>query len=293
MTELRVAACQYEPRVGDNAGNLELATTWMARAIDAGAKLIVLPELAGSGYVFASDAEADAAAETLETSPFVHAVTEAARRADVTIVAGFAERVGNVRYNSAVIADASGVRATYHKIHRFYNEQNWFKPGDRTVVVETGWGRLGVLICYDLRFPEVARSMALAGADVIAVPTNWVSAFKPTLFDERGYCQNHYLAMATAAQNGVAVICADRVGVERGEPFIGASLIVGPGGWAVAGPAAQERDELLIADIDLDDVARTRQSTPRNPLLEDRRPDSYNAVVVRQSPQLAAPQPPL
>jgi predicted amidohydrolase len=121
--------------------------------------------------------------------------------------------------------------------------------------------------------------MALAGADVIAVPNNWVSSFKPTVYDDRGFCQGDYVAMATAAQNGVAMVCADRIGEERGTRFLGASIIVGPDGWPVAGPGSADKDELLIADVDLELVAKARARTPRNHLLEDRNPAAYNVRI--------------
>jgi predicted amidohydrolase len=263
---------------------------WAREAVGRGAQLIVLPELASSGYVFESDAEAAVGSRPVDSSDFIAGLAEIAVQSEATIVTGFAEDAGDCRYNTAVVIDATGVRATYRKLHRFLDEQDWFAAGAETVVVETSWGRLGVLICYDLWFPEVARSLALAGADVIAVPTNWVASHKRTVYDERGYCQGNYVAMATAAQNGVAVVCADRVGEERGVRFLGASMVVGPDGWPVAGPGSQTDDELLIAQIDLDGVGRARQRTPRNHLFGDRRPDSYNARVIPQPQQLSAPR---
>jgi predicted amidohydrolase len=107
-----------------------------------------------------------------------------------------------------------------------------------------------------------------------------VASFKRTVWDDRGYVQGDYLAMATAGQNGVAIACADRVGVERDVRFIGASIIVGPDGWPLAGPASATDDELLLADVDLD-IETARRSTPRNHLLSDRRPDAYSVRASR------------
>jgi N-carbamoylputrescine amidase len=121
----------------------------------------------------------------------------------------------------------------------------------------------------------------LAGAEIIAVPTNWVASFKRTIWDDRGYCQGDYVAMATAAQNGVVMACADRIGTERTVPFIGASIIVGADGWPVAGPAGKNSEEVLIADVDLDSVDSARHRTPRNHLLTDRRPDAYRTTAGR------------
>ena len=279
MTTLRIATCQYEPRIGEVDHNRELAVAQLGKAAAAGAHLVVLPELGSSGYVFSSDAEVDATSETAN-GRFVDAVARVCREHAMHVVAGINERGDGCRYNSAVCIGPDGVMATYRKVQLFHDEQKWFAPGDGLVVVDLPWGRLGMLICFDLWFPEIARGMALAGAEVIAVPTNWVSSFKPTVYDERGFCQGNYVAMATAAQNGVVMACADRVGLERGSQFLGASIIVGADGWPVAGPAGHDNEELLVADIDLASVAAARQRTPTNHLVESRRPAAYNAVVV-------------
>jgi predicted amidohydrolase len=149
-----------------------------------------------------------------------------------------------------------------------------------------------MIICFDIWFPEAARSLAVAGAEIIAVPTNWVASFKRKVFDDAGYCQGDIVAMATSAQSGVVMACADRVGTERGVQFLGCSIIVGADGWPVAGPAGVDVETLLIADVDLDSVAAARRRTPRNDLIGDRRPDSYNAVVVSpRQPTRAATTP--
>ncbi len=272
---LRIAVAQYEPRIGDPEHNRAEAVAWVEAAADVGAELVVLPELASSGYVFASDAEADALAEDPDTGATVGALVAACRRRGTHVVAGLAERAAGCRHNSAVVVGPGGRLATYRKLHLFHDERSWFQPGDGLVVVDLPGVRVGVEICYDLWFPEVARGLALRGAEVIAVPTNWVSSFRARLHDEHGYCQGDVMAMAAAAANGTVVACADRVGAERGVTFLGASLIVGPDGWPVAGPASADRPGLLVAEVDLGGVERARQRTPRNHLLADRRPDVY------------------
>ena len=275
---MNVAVAQYAPRIGDVEWNRAEAVRQATDAAERGARLIVLPELASSGYVFAGEPEAAATAEAPD-GPFASALQRACAPYGCVIVAGFNERAGPNRHNSAVVVGADGPLAVYRKLHLFNDEQSWFAPGGELVVADTPVGRVGVLICYDLRFPEAARALTLAGAELIAVPTNWVASFKATVWDERGYCQGDYLAMATAGQNGVAIACADRVGVEREVQFIGASVIVGPDGWPQAGPASRTESELLQAEIDLDGVHRARRSTPRNHLLDDRRPDAYHVRV--------------
>jgi predicted amidohydrolase len=272
---LRVAVAQYQPHIGDAEGNRAAAVGWAEAAAEQGAQLAVLPELASSGYVFAGEEEAAALAEDADTGKTVAALVDVCRRRMLHVVAGLNEQGDGCRHNSAVVLGPAGRLATYRKLHLFYDEQTWFRAGQEVVVVDLPTARVGVAICYDLWFPELARALALRGAEVLAVPTNWVASFRPRLHDERGYCQGDIMAMAAAAANGTAVACADRVGEERGVTFLGASIIVGPDGWPLAGPASPDADQLLVADVDLDAVERTRWRTPRNHLLRDRRPDVY------------------
>ena len=286
--QVRIAVAQYEPRVGEVDANRDRAVHWAGTAAAEGAELIVLPELASSGYVFSSEEEAAQSAEDPDEGRTVRALREVCATHGCHIVAGLNERDGDCRHNSAVLVGPSGRLATYRKLHLYNDEQTWFQPGDGLPVVDLPFGRVGIIICFDLWFPEAARALALAGADIIAVPTNWVASFKRTVYDDRGYCQGDYVAMVTAAQNGVVMACADRIGIERGVHFLGASIIVGADGWPVAGPASPDREELLYADIDIDAVERARRRTPRNHLLTDRRPDAYRASAGRPAPATRA-----
>ncbi len=286
LRPLRVAAAQYEPRVGEGERNRAEAVDRVEAAADRGARIVVLPELASSGYVFQSEGEAEGMAENAASGPMVEALAGVCGRREVYAVAGLAERGAGCRYNSAVIVGPGGLVAAYRKLHLFFDEQSWFRPGQEIVVVdlptpEAGVVKLGLAICYDLWFPEVARALALNGAEVVAVPTNWVASFRRQPYDDHGYCQGDIMAMAAAAANGTAVVCADRIGVERGVTFLGASIIVGPDGWPLAGPASPDRAELMVADLDLAAVEQARRRTPRNHLLGDRRPDVYERPLAR------------
>ena len=284
----RIAVAQYEPHVGELDANRAQAVRWATAAATQGADLIVLPELASSGYVFTDQEEAQRSAEDPDDGPTVRALREVCAAHGCHVVAGLNERDGDCRHNSAVLVGPSGRLATYRKLHLFYHEQRWFEPGDDLPIVDLPIGRVGIIICYDLWFPEPARALALAGAEIIAVPTNWVASFKRTVWDDRGYCQGDYVAMATAAQNGVVMACADRIGTEREVAFIGASIIVGADGWPVAGPASKDAEELLVADVDLDSVEQARRRTPRNHLHTDRRPEAYRASAGRAAPATGA-----
>jgi N-carbamoylputrescine amidase len=277
---VRIAVAQYAPQVGDVAGNRTAAVRWAQRAAAEKVDLLVLPELASSGYVFASEAEASASAEDATNGDLVVALTEVCAAAGMHCVVGVNEQDSGVRHNSAVLIGPQGHLATYRKLHLFNDEKSWFEPGGELPVVELPFGKVGMVICFDLWFPEAVRALALAGAEVIAVPTNWVASFRRQVYDAAGYCMGDIVAMASAGQNGVVMACADRVGVEREVRFLGCSVIVGPDGWPLQGPAGPEEETLLVAAIDLDSVAAARRRTPRNHLIEDRRPDSYNAVVV-------------
>ncbi len=285
---VRIAVAQYEPHVGELEGNLAQAVRWATVAATQGADLIVLPELASSGYVFADADEAQRCAEDPDGGPTVTALRDVCAAHGCHVVAGLNERDGDCRHNSAILVGPAGRLATYRKLHLYYDEQSWFEPGDELPIVALPFGRVGIIICYDRWFPEPARALALAGAEIVAVPTNWVASFKRTVWDDRGYCQGEYVAMATAAQNGVVMACADRIGVERDVTFIGASIIVGADGWPVAGPASKGDEELLMAEVDLDSVARARSRTPRNNLLTDRRPDAYRASAGGAAPATRA-----
>jgi len=285
---VRIAVAQYEPHVGELEQNRSQAVLWATSAAEQGADLIVLPELASSGYVFDGEAEAQRSAEDPDDGPTVRALREVCAMHGCHIVAGISERDGECRHNSAVLVGPAGRMATYRKLHLYYDEQSWFVPGDELPIVDLPFGRVGMIICFDLWFPEPARALALAGAEIIAVPTNWVASFKRTVWDDRGYCQGDYVAMATSAQNGVVMACADRIGVERGVSFIGASIIVGADGWPVSGPASKDQEELLIADLDLDSVEKARHRTPRNHLHTDRRPDAYRTSAGRVAPATGA-----
>jgi predicted amidohydrolase len=285
---VRIAVAQYEPHVGELDGNLAQAVRWATAAATEGADLIVLPELASSGYVFRDAEEAQRCAEDPDDGPTVRALRDVCAAHGCHIVAGLNERDGDCRHNSAILVGTDGRLATYRKLHLYFDEQSWFEAGDELPIVDLPFGKVGIIICYDLWFPEPARVLALAGAEIIAVPTNWVASFKRTVWDDRGYCQGDYVAIATAAQNGVVMACADRIGVERDVTFIGASIIVGADGWPVAGPAGKADEELLIAEVDLDSVDRARHRTPRNHLLSDRRPDAYRASAGRAAPATRA-----
>ncbi|PLZ00862.1 hydratase [Burkholderia sp. WAC0059] len=268
------AACiQMEPKIGRKDENVARTVELIGRAHADGARLVVLPELCNSGYVFESREEAFALAETLEAGETIRAWQALSERLGVVIVAGFAERAGDRLYNAAAILRPGHAPGRYRKLHLWGEEQLFFEPGNLGVpLFETPFGRLACAICYDIWFPEVFRMAALAGADALCVPTNWVPmpaqpANLPVMANT--------LAMAGAHSNGMFVLAADRVGTERGQPFLGNSLIVDHFGWPAAGPAGAHEEAVLVARLNLVAARRNRQLNSFNHVLRDRRPDVY------------------
>ena len=273
MTALRVAACQIDPQLGEVDANLERIAQAVTEAAGGGATFIVLPEAAVTGYAFASLAEALPVAQRAEAAEGMLAGLAETHR--VTIVCGTLEPAGEEVFNTALVLLADGRRYRYRKIHLpFLGIDRFATPGpDAPSVIEADGLRFGVLICYDLRFPEAARVCALEGADLIALPTNWPVGvhFHPELF-----------APARAAENHCYVLACDRVGTERGTTFMGRSVLYDPDGQRLA-VASDTDEETLLADID-PELARATHVTRRPgehewDTIADRRPGLYERLL--------------
>jgi predicted amidohydrolase len=272
MTAVRVACAQLAPVVGERAGNRDRARAALRDALAAGARLVVLPELCTSGYVFDSLDEARSLAQPPQGGAFDEWAEEAAR-GNAVVVGGFCElAAGGVLHNSAAVVDGSGVRAVYRKAHLWDRERTFFAPGAAPPpVVETAVGRVGVAVCYDMSFPELARGIAMRGADVIAVPANNPVGPRPS-----GQEPVEVVAMrAHAYFNRVFVACCDRCGSERGLEFLGGSVITDEQGWTLAAATLGE-PAVLTADIVLS-RARDKRWNERNDAFGDRRPALYAA----------------
>ncbi len=270
----RVAALQTRPLFGDIAGNVRRALA-LAAQVTPTADLYVFPELAFSGYAIASRAEARTLAETPDDSaaPGLSALAAWTEARRTHAIVGFPERAPRGRvYNSAALIGPDGrVKDVYRKIHLFDTEKLWATPGDRAPhVTRVGAARVGMLVCYDWRFPEIARVLALAGADVIAHPSNLVvTAFAQQAMRVR------------ALENRVYAVTANRAGADVRPggtiAFTGCSQVVDVNGvvLAVAGARAPKA---LVADLDLS-RARNKRFTARNDLMRDRRPEFYAEVA--------------
>jgi 5-aminopentanamidase len=273
VAEIAVASVQLAPVLGDLEGNQGRVRQAVERAAAAGAEIVVVPELATTGYVFTDATEARELARPAEEAlaPWL----EVAAATATLMAGGFAELGGDGRvYNSAALVAGTGVLAVYRKLHLWDREQLVFAPGEEfPPVVHTPLGRIGLCICYDVEFPEVSRGLALRGAELVCVPTNWPDEGRPA--GERPI--EVVRVMAAASINRLFIAAADRCGRERGVDWVGASAIASPGGWLLAGPATSDKPALLLARCDLDE-ARDKRLNERNDVLADRRPEVYAQV---------------
>jgi predicted amidohydrolase len=278
---MRVAVAQTEPKLGEKKRNLEVCLGRLEEAAAAGAQLLVLPECAIPGYMFDSGDEAMPYAEEIP-GPTTEALAEACRRLDVYAVCGLLERDGDVIHNAAVLVGPEGLIGSYRKTHLpFLGVDRFVVPGEELPVFETPLGRIGLEICYDLRFPEVTRTLALKGADIVAHPTNFPMAAK---------VQTEVITLARAAENRVYLLTANRVGKERWGEFCGWSQIVDPYGRRLA-EAGETEEALLVADVELEKARDKDYVIPGEYelyLFGHRRPELYSALVEEVQPVVEA-----
>jgi predicted amidohydrolase len=270
---IRVAACQIDPQLGEVDRNLERIERAVAEAAAQGPKLVLLPEAATTGYVFESLDEAMTVAHRASAVADDRLAALAAEHG-VALIVGTLEAEGGELFNTALIYAEDGRRYRYRKVHLPYLGVDRFAtPGpDAPAVYDLAGMRVGVLVCYDLRFPEAARICALEGADLIALPTNWPEGvqFHPGIF-----------APSRAAENHVYLLACDRVGEERGTTFIGRSILLDTNGKELA-RASDTEEETIIGEVDWELARQTHHR--RIPgehewdTIGDRRPGLYGRL---------------
>ena len=245
-----------------------------------GAELVVLPECANSQYFPASAQMAAALAEPLD-GPSVRRWEMLAAARSGYIVGGILEQAQDGIYNTAVLVGPRGLLGRYRKMHRFGWEREWLCAGDDLPVFDLpDLGiRLGMLICYDLRFTGAVNALALSDIDLLAVPTTWTSIGKRILWDWHGYAPQDHLVIGYAYAHHIAVICSDRVGQEGTVTFLGASIAVHPGGEVAIGPLSGNEPATAIADLDVKS-ARNKRIGSAGDLQRDRRPEQYRTRIV-------------
>lgn len=283
---ITVAAAQTGPVLDRNlAPRVTAACELVERAAAQGAEIICFSELFLTPF-FPNTLTQDYEGFFLELpSPVTDPLFAIARRLGVTMIFPYGERSGRAFYNAARVVDGEGRHlGTYRKTHipavlpssaaggTGSYEKFYFSPGRELPVFETRGVRFGIQICYDRKFPEGSRALALDGAEIIFMPICAATYGEQKL---RGNTWELPL-QARAYENGVFVVAVNRAGDERGRAHIGKSMIVNPVGAEVMALAKTDGDELLLVTLDLDDVGRAQKSLP---WWRDRRPDLYGRLV--------------
>ena len=261
---LRISLAQMDISQGKPDENLAKARQMTERAAKQSADIVVLPELWSTGY----DLENAAAYSTPTDRGIFAEMSSLAGEYDIHVLGSCLSLLGPDRFGNTAAFFGSGgeMLGEYTKIHlfRLMDEHKYLSAGAHMTIVETRWGKAGLAICYDLRFPELFRAYALADARIVFLPAEWPH---PRL----GHWQT--LLRARAIENQIYVIACNRVGVSEDTHFCGHSCIIDPWGEVVA--EAGEDEELLTAEIDMD---RVDQARARIPVFADRSPEAYRNV---------------
>ncbi|MBU2489675.1 MAG: carbon-nitrogen family hydrolase [Proteobacteria bacterium] len=260
---MRAGILQFNVALGNVAANLSRVRAGLRDLARRGAELVVLPEMWSCGFDNLRLAE-----HARRTPGVLDDLAVEARRLSLWVAGSLPEAADGGVYNTAYVLDADGeIRAAYRKVHLFpmTGESRYFLAGDRAVSCPTPWGRLGILTCFDLRFPELARALAAGGATILAVCAQWPMARIP-----------HWdlLLAARALENQVFAIGANRTGADPDLAFGGRSAVASPGGEILARAPAR-RGARLVADLDLSEITRTRKTMP---CLDLRVPGAYGEV---------------
>jgi predicted amidohydrolase len=271
-----VASVQCDFVLNDLVENTKRLRNRLKTAISGGARLVVFPECALSGYCHESRDEAfEGSIDLSSDHPSISAIVEDCRAANVYVIVGLLERAGSKIYNTAICLGPNGIVSRYRKLHLpFLGVDRYVDPGDLPLeVFEVDGLRVGMHICYDGGFPELARSMTIQGADLITLPTCWPPA--------ADIYANH-VPIARALENQVYMLASGRAGGERGYTFIGHSSIVAPGGFLLAS-AGFAADTIIYADVEPEKARRKRviriPGIHEIDRIADRRPEFYGEVV--------------
>lgn len=258
MTIINAAAIQFNVKQGDVDANLAYVREALARAAEQSANLVVLPEMWSSGFAYKNLNEL-----ALHTQGIVDELLELSRKLKLVIVGSMPEPNGDKVFNTIHVVDNGILAGVYRKIHLFslLGEDKAFSGGDRWLLAETSIGKIGVIICYDLRFPELSRRLALEGAQVICVPAQWP---KPR--------QEHWrtLLRARAMENQLFFVSCNACGLIGKLDFFGASMIINAKGDVMA-EAGEEQCEIL-AGLEMQKMIDWRAQIP---CFNDRKPECY------------------
>ena len=274
-TRITIAAAQMEPRLMKLDENVNRILGAAREAAGKGAQLVVFPECTLTGYVFNSREEAMTCAETIP-GPSTGTIASLCRELDLYVAFGLLEKDNGRLFNAAALVGPNGVIGDYRKNHLpFQGVDRFVDPGNRPFQVHhTGIGNIGLLICYDIVFPESSRIMTLLGADIIVLSTNFPKG--------PGERVSRYVINARAFENKVHLVSCSRVGAERGSSFCGLSKIVSCSGDTLA-EASLDGEEMIYGEVNLESARRKRiVFSPGEwevDQIHDRRPELYGLLA--------------
>ncbi|WP_207692045.1 carbon-nitrogen family hydrolase [Desulfonema limicola] len=261
MKKFRAGFIQFDVKLGMTDENLHTVMKYLDDLEKQDVKLVVLPEMWSCGFD-----NANLTLHAKRTPEILDILSETASKKDMIITGSIPEISGKSIYNTLYVTDRDGsIAGSYRKVHLFSltSENKYFTPGDKSIICQTSLGSLGLMICYDLRFPEISRTLTLKGANLIIIPAQWPNV-RISRWD--------ILSQARAIENQVYIIGANRCGKENTTQFNGHSIIVDPSGkvlqWAENGNACA-----LWAEIDMDELEQVRTYMPS---LEERVPRAYD-----------------
>jgi len=270
LKEITVVLAQTSSKVEDKEHNIKEMEKKIKQAKRNGANLVIFPELALTGYVVRDLAYE--LAEPIPKGPAVHQISDIAKKENVHVIFGMIERSAKaqaVLHNTAVLVGPKGFIGKYQKMHlpthSVFEEKRYFRQGYQTPVYDTNIGKLGMIICYDIYFPEVTRLMRLKGAQLIAC----ISASPST---RRGFFE--VLTTARAIENSVFLAFTNLVGLEDGLQFWGGSRLIAPSGSIIA-QAKYDEEDIVLAKINYSDMKRVEAFVPT---LRDIRPELFIAL---------------
>ena len=258
MRTVNAAAIQFNVKPGDVDANLAYVREALKRAAARGAQLVLLPEMWSSGFDYKNLNQL-----SLRTAAIVEELTALSRELRLVIIGSMPEPNKNKVFNTIYVVDRGTIAGLYRKIHLFslLGEDKAFSGGDNWLLADTSIGKVGVIICYDLRFPELSRRLAIEGAEIICIPAQWP---KPR--------QEHWrtLLRARAIENQLFVVSCNACGVIGKLDFFGMSMIIDPKGEVLAEAGEEERE--IFSTLDMQTISDWRSQIP---CFNDRRPELY------------------
>ena len=266
---MRVGFLQLRVKFGEVKKNVKKAVTLLEKVSDA---TIVLPELFNTGYLFKNQREVNSLAEPLLRGYTVSEMKKIAKKRNLNLIFGMAEKKARKVYNSAVFVSPKGKVESYQKVHLFDREKLFFTPGKALKMISTSEAKIGVMICFDWIMPEVARALALKGAGILAHPANLVLPWGQEAMKLR------------SIENRIFSITANRIGMERrgtlNLTFTGGSQIISPAGELLVS-AGDRSESLKVIEIDVAE-ADDKHVTPSNDIFSDRAPQLYSQITSKK-----------